>query len=357
MKLSSWIFLVISALLIVSGIFLCNYARATAPNDEAIDGYTTNENGQSYTELDYSEQRISNITLALSDCDVEIIGGAEEAKVELIGFKPNSYIGNMTNKTIKVSNQISIMDYISLDGSGVSFAGVWRTLLSFLDSDEIKSDPKVIVHVPDDQKIKQFNITVTGSNLSVVNLSGNSEINLVATKSEVGLNKVSASMMDITSTESEITLLNNTADHVTCDLDGGTWVAKSLLTEDIVFSGKEGEVNLIAADFAEFEMKMSSCDLTLETVYNQGSYVRKIKTEEGEVYLGSLLLGKGDESPEEVTAPGKITVTLDEGKVVTKYGDRQLVVEDETPSTGEPSTGEPETAPNTAPAAQGEENA
>ncbi len=337
MKMSSWIFLVISGILIISGIFLCKYARAKAPNDAAIDGYTTSEDGQSYTELDYSEQRITNITLNLKDCDVEVRGGADEAKVELIGFKPNSFIGSVTNKTIKVSNQISILDYFSLDGSGVSFAGVWRTMLSFLDDQE-ESDPRVIVHIPEGQSIKQYNLTFSGCNVSVVNIDGKSEINLTSNKSKVGLNKINASLLDLSCDDTELSLLSTAVDHMTCELGGGELISRDLSAEDIIFSGKEGKVNLISSKFVDFEMKMTQCDLTLETAYNQGSYLRKIKIEDGEVYLGTLLLGKEDESDEDTVAPGKITIVLEEGKVVTKYGNTQLVIEDETPKTEEPST-------------------
>lgn len=346
MKMSSWIFLVISGLLIISGLFLCNYARDKAPSDAAIDGYTTSEDGQSFAELDYSEQRISNITLELKDCNVELRGGADEAKVELIGFKPNSYIGNVTNKTIKISNQISILDYFSLDGSGVSFAGVWRTLLSMMDDQE-ETEPTVIVYVPEDQAIKQYNLTFTNCNVSVVNITGQSEINLTSTSSTVGMNKISASLLDLTCDDTELSVLNTTADHVTCELGGGNTVLRELVTQDIIISGKEGTVNLIKADFAELEMKMTQCDLSLETVYNQGSYVRKIEIEDGEIYLGNLLLGNEDESAEDSAAPGKITIKLEEGKVVTKYGDLQLVIEEEEPSTAEPSTSESATAEDT----------
>ena len=67
----------ISALMIVSGFFLCNYARNKAPDASAIDGYTTTDSGHSYTELDYSYQRVNKVTLSLEKCKVEIRGGAD----------------------------------------------------------------------------------------------------------------------------------------------------------------------------------------------------------------------------------------------------------------------------------------
>ena len=340
MKLSSWIFLVISALMIVSGVFLCNYARSNAPSDEAIDGYTTSEDGQSFLELDYSKQRVATISLNLKGCDVEIRGGSKEAKVELIGFKPNSYIANVTNKTIKVSNQLSIMDYFSLDGSGVAFAGVWRTLLSFM-GEQKEETPQVLVYIPADQDIKQFNLTFDNCTVNMVNLTGKTEYSIVSNKSKIDINTLSASIVDASCDDTEISAVSTTIDHLTYDMAGGSFLASGLVTEDIVFSGKEGEINLISADFADLNLKMTQCDLTVETVYTQGSYLREILVEDGEVYLGDLLLGKEDFSPEGEAAPGKLTITLEEGKVITKYGDRQLVLEDEVPDTSEPTTSEP----------------
>lgn len=343
MKMSSWIFLMISALMIVSGLFLCKYARSKAPNDAAIDGYTTTDNGQSYTELDYSYQRVNKVTLSLSDCKVEIRGGAEEAKLELIGFKPNSYIGNVTGKTIKVSNQLSILDYFSFDGSGVAFAGVWRTLNSMM-GEQSDSTPEVILHIPDDQDIQQYNLTFNNCVVSIVNLKGESEYSILSTDSTIEFNSISSSLADLVCDDSEVTMVSAAIEHITYEINGGSLVTSKLSTEDVSFTGKEGDINLIDADFVEFTLKMEECNLTLASIFTQGSYQRNIKLEKGEIYLGDLLVGAEDVSPEDETIPGKITITLDNGKVVTKYGSTQLVIEEDLPETAEPSTSEPSTA-------------
>ncbi len=327
----------ISALLIVSGIFLCNYARNKAPNDSAIDGYTTTDSGQSYTELDYSYQRVNKVTLSLENCKVEIRGGAEEAKVELIGFKPNSFIGSVTGKTIKVSNQLSLLDYFSFDGSGVSFAGVWRTLKS-LTGNQSEDEPTVILHIPDDQDIQQYNLSFTGCTVSVINLKGEGEYSIVSAKSTIEFNAITSSLADLTCDDSEISFVNATIDHMTYALNGGSLIASNLSTEDISFTGKEGDINLIAADFTEFDLKMEECNLTLNSIYTQGSYRRNIKLKKGDVYIGNLLIGKEDISADDETIPGKITIAIDNGKVITKYGTQPLVIE--TPETSAPSTSE-----------------
>lgn len=327
----------ISALMIVSGFFLCNYARNKAPNDSAIDGYTTTDSGQSYTELDYSYQRVNKVTLSLENCNVVIRGGAEEAKVELIGFKPNSFIGSVTGKTIKVSNQLSILDYFSFDGSGVSFAGVWRTLKS-LTSTQVDEDPTVILHIPDDQDIQQYNLTFSDCTVSVVNLKGEGEYSIISSKSTIEFNSITSSLADLDCDDSEVSIVNATIDHMTYAINGGSLVTSNLAVEDISFTGEEGDLNLMNTDFAEFDLKMEECNLTLQSIYTQGSYRRNIKLKKGNVYIGNLLIGAEDVSADDETIPGKITISVDNGKVVTKYGTEQLIIEEEKPNTSAPET-------------------
>lgn len=336
----------ISALMIVSGIFLCNYARNKAPSDSAIDGYTTTDGGQSYTELDYTYQRVNKVTLSLNNCKVELRGGAEEAKVELIGFKPNSFIGSVTGKTIKVSNQLSLLDYFSFDGSGVSFAGVWRTLKS-LTSKQAENEPTVILHIPEDQDIQQYNLSFTDCTVSVVNLKGESEYSILSSKSTIEINSITSSLADLDCDDSEVTIVNAAIDHLTYAINGGSLIASNLAADDISFSGKEGDINLITAEFAEFDLKMEECNLSLQSVYTQGSYRRNIKLEKGDVFIGNLLIGKEDISADDETIPGKITIAIDSGKVITKYGNQQLVIEEEKPETSAPETAEPTTSEET----------
>jgi hypothetical protein len=207
--------------------------------------------------------------------------------------------------------------------------------------DQKEETPRVVVYIPADQDIKQFNLTFDNCTVNMVNLSGKTEYSIVSNKSKIDINTLSASIVDASCDDTEISAISATIDHLTYDMAGGSFLASGLVTEDIVFSGKEGEINLIGADFADMNLKMTQCDLSIETVYTQGSYQRKILVEDGEVYLGDLLLGNEDFSPEGETAPGKLTITLEEGKVVTKYGDRQLVLEEDAPATSEPSTSEP----------------
>ncbi len=324
MKMSSWIFLMISALLIVSGFFLCNYARSVAPDDEAIDGYTTSDDGQSLSELDYSELNVSKLTIELEGCQVEIRGGAKEAKVQMIGFRPNSFINAVSNKTLQISNQISLLDYLNFDGTGVSFSGVWQTILSFThkrDSDQI---PKVVVYIPDDISFKQFELSFTDCSVRMLGISGEGDLTMSASKSTLEFNQVSAAMVDISCEESEFSVLNSSFEHWVFEMNGGNFQSNALKAEDISITGDEGELTMLNSDFRDFDLKMDNCTITLDTLYTQGSYQRNISVESGDVYLGDLLIGKEDLSPEGETAPGSLMITVTNGKIISQYGSQQL---------------------------------
>lgn len=323
--MSSWIFLLISALLIVSGFFLCNYARSIAPDDEAIDGNYTSEDGQSLSELDYTDLNISTVSLALENCQVEVRGGAKEATVQMIGFKPNSFINSVSNKTLRVSNQISLVDYLNLDGSGVSFSGVWQTLLSLTRENEEEEEPKVIVYIPDDFDIKQFSLSFTNCSVRLLNIGGESDLTLYSLDSTIEINQVNASLVDFECEETELSIMNTGFTHFELKSEGGEFNSNTLKSEDITISGDEGNFNMQKSDFREFRLDMDTCTILLNSIYTQGSYLRDISIEKGDVYLGDLLIGNEDRSPENQTsAPGSLSITLKEGKVTSQYGSEML---------------------------------
>ena len=191
MKVSSVICIIVSIFLIFSGIFVCSYARKLAPNDEAIDGAKIVD-GQSKSEMSFSEQFVSKISLNLSDCTVTIRGNADSSYVKLINFQPNKYISSVSNKSVNVSNNISITDFINLNDSGISFAGVWKTLRSFFLSDT-KGKQKVEVFISSEEELKNISLELENCTLKILNLEQDCDISIKATKSLIEINSLKSS--------------------------------------------------------------------------------------------------------------------------------------------------------------------
>lgn len=202
MKVTSIIFLILSLVLIASGFFLCSYARDKAPNDAAIDGPSI-EDGQILTEIEYSDQNVSRISLNLENCSVTVHGGAKSSYVKLTNFEPNKYIGSVSNKTLTISNVISIGDYLNLDGSGVSFAGVWRTLRSFVLGDD-DAEKSVDIYISDDEDIKQLTINLINSDIQILDVGQKCDITLTGTDSNIELNTLNFSTMTFECTNTDL---------------------------------------------------------------------------------------------------------------------------------------------------------
>ena len=151
---------------------------------------------------------------------------------------------------------------------------------------------------------------------------------------------ITSSLADLDCDDSEVSIVNATIEHLTYAINGGSVITSNLCADDISFSGEEGDINLMDTDFAEFDLKMEECNLTLQSIYTQGSYRRNIKLKKGDVFIGNVLIGSEDISADDETVPGKITISVDNGKVVTKYGTEQLVIKEEKPETTAPETSE-----------------
>lgn len=346
MKITSVIFLILSVVLIFGGLFLCKYARDHAPNDEAIDGPTIEE-GQIFDEINYAEQNVSRIALNLEDCAVTIHGGAKSSYVELTNFEPNKFIGSVTNKTLTVSNNISISDYLNLDGSGVRFTGVWRTLRSYYLADDT-ADKTVDIYLSDDEDIKQLALTVSGADVKILDVSQKCDITLNATNSTVELSSLNFSTMTFDCKETSLSMLRINADTFNLEMNAGDLTLQSFAAKNISLDLKDLDVSMNQTDAESYLLKLNNANLNLITSYARSNYTRSMLLDEGEIVFDGELIGSS-EFHEMEDLPGRIEAT-GTGTIIITFGDLPIVTPETEPTTPltEPST-DPSAKPTTDP--------
>ena len=342
MKITSIIFLILSVVLIGGGLFVCSYARGLAPNDEAIDGPKIEE-GQIFDKIDYADQNVSRIALNLENCSVTIHGGAKSSYVELTNFETNKYIGSVTNKTLTVSNNISFSDYLNLDGSGVSFAGVWRTLRSFILADD--TDNKTVdIYLSDDEDIKQLSLTVSGSDVKILDVSQKCDITLNATDSTVELSSLNFSTMTFDCKDTSLSMLRIGADAFNLEMNSGDLTLQSFTAHTMNLNIKDLDVNMNQTDAESYVVKLDNANLKLTTNYAVSSYSRSILLDEGEIVFNGESIGSSDFF-EMDDLLGRIEVT-GSGIIMIEFGDQPILLPETKPTT--PVTG-PITDPSTEP--------
>lgn len=333
MKVTSVIFLILSLVLIVSGLFLCNYARNQAPNDAAIDGPSI-EDGQILTEIEYSDQNVSRISLDLKDCTVTIHGGAKTSYVKLTNFEPNKYIGTVSNKTLKISNNISISDYLNLDGSGVSFAGVWRTLRSFFLADD-DTEKSVDIYLSDDEDIKQIAINLTNSDIQIMDVGQKCDITLTGSDSNVELNSLNFSTMTFECTNTDLSMLSVSAESFNLEMTDGDLTMRTVSMDELEFDISKSKLNLIDTAFTDCTIALDESELQLKAVNAKSNYNRDILLENGELLIDGENLGISD-SYEDESLFASISITAKESDVTLEFGEIIL----DPPVTSEPTAPE-----------------
>lgn len=203
MKSTSVIFLIISFVLILAGVFTCvSASRMAETNGIDLFYQDVDEQSNGVTEKNFSNT--NKITLNLSDCDVKIIGGASESKVKLINFAINTYEYVQGNKNLTLNDGFGVMSMFNIKEGMVGFNG----LRYYINFDRFKTKERSVeIYISNDNEIKQFDITIEHGNLSIDKITNQADfkINVNEGNVNIGLRK-SVSLLDITVGKGDVNL-------------------------------------------------------------------------------------------------------------------------------------------------------
>ena len=327
MKLTSVIFLIISVILLFTGVFLCNYAREIAPNQAAIDGYIVNEDGDTVVEYYFEEGGISTVNVDLSDCDVQIVKGGKTSYVVMKNFLTTQYICSVSGKILNVSNNISLSDYINFDGSGVKFGGVWQTLRAkFVDKGN--TDRLVYVYIGEDEAIKQVNITSSGGVVRLVGFNDGQNVSLTVNNSTVELDSITAESIKLESQKSEVTLSNTNSEAFEGKFEKGSFNVVSAVMNETEIKATSTEINVLNLACVSLEVDSEKGNINFKTPYIAGDYIIRATAPDGKILLGETDMGTEVNTADGNEHPGNIKITCKGGSIKLAFGDISIPVED-----------------------------
>lgn len=189
MKPTSVIFLILSVILIASGVGVIFLAQGMAERENvALFSQTTDDDGNLIETYNYSEDNISRITLNLKEADVHIIGGADVSYIELINFPKSSYDLSVSSKTLTVDNKRGIFSFARIKESGFNFNGL-RYYLNF--TAYRKGDKVVNIYVSPEETVRIFNVNMEKGNAELIGLSGHSDYSIDIGEGDLSVSNVS----------------------------------------------------------------------------------------------------------------------------------------------------------------------
>lgn len=143
----------IAVLLVIGGMITCSVAEDIA----LTDNYTLfhdNEEGGTYVREDFDAAEISKIELLITDAEITVYGGAEQAYIEFINFRDGLFTLSNSGKVISMDEIPDLKSIFNLQ-SGFSFSGMRYILRSGTVS---LGEKKINIYLPQDAALKVLSV-------------------------------------------------------------------------------------------------------------------------------------------------------------------------------------------------------
>lgn len=192
MKPTSIIFLILSIILIATGIGLCFVAENMSSKEEIeLYSQSIDEYENSIDRYDLNNAEISRISLILKKADVNIITtNADDSYIELINFSKNTYEFLLNLKTVSVDDTLSLVSLLNFAEGGFKFEG----LRYFLTPDMYKDKQKTVnIYLPYENSLKVIDIKIGEGNLKIDNIISRVDYTINIEKGDIDLYRTRSS--------------------------------------------------------------------------------------------------------------------------------------------------------------------
>lgn len=202
MKPTSVIFLIVAILLACVGFLLCMTATSLA-TEQGIGLFSqVGDADDNYVHTEYfTEEELKKIVIKVSDVKVNVIGGAEESRIELVNFLNSSYQVQVGRSTLQISDNAGISGIIDIENFKINFNG-FRDYLHYI-FDRTEKEKSLNIYLTDEVDLVNFNITSTTGDITVSGLATDCDYKVVIESGVVMFTDVTTdSSVQIESTKS-----------------------------------------------------------------------------------------------------------------------------------------------------------
>ncbi|MBQ4140861.1 MAG: DUF4097 family beta strand repeat protein [Clostridia bacterium] len=273
MKPTSVIFLIVSILLASVGFLLCMTATSLA-TEQGIGLFTQiGDDDDNYIATEtFTEEELKKIVVKVSNVRVNIIGGADESRIELVNFMNNSYQIQAGRSTLQISDNSGITGIIDIDNFKINFHG-FRDYLHYL-FDYIAGRPQkdqvLNVYLTDEADLVNFNITVGDGDITISNMTTDCDYKIVIDSGVVDINNVNTdSSIQIESTESSNIEINNVYTDeiriVSPESECFINISETTFSRAMYVEAKSGDIvyDRVEEDFAGLDVKFEALGNTI----------------------------------------------------------------------------------------------
>ena len=269
MKPTSIIFIVLSIVIMIVGLFICSAASSAA--EEAgieIFGSEKNELGDLVFTYDFSDDNIKKISIETLDADVNVHSTDGNSYIELINFHEGSYSFSKNNRMISVANNANISSLLQFGSGNFSFNG----LRHYFREMPKNGHPKTVnIYINPENELQFLSFDVSSGDLEISSVSAECDYDISVSGGAADIKGIyTPGKIEFEGSSSQLSLTD-----VACD----------------VFISEQHNGGIVAQNFAVFtslSAETDSGDISLSLAKAISEYKASISTVKGTVsVLGS----------------------------------------------------------------------
>ncbi|MBQ4575972.1 MAG: DUF4097 family beta strand repeat protein [Clostridia bacterium] len=254
MKPTSIIFLILAVIMTAAGVLTCKYAASAAEEqDIALYGDVGEEVDGALVFTYEDTQEINRLDLKLHDVDVRIHAGADTAAIEMRGFEANSFDLSLSNKTLTIDNNASILSLLRIADSGVSFDGFRHYFKGDFFTDK-EVERSIDIYLPSKRKLTKYSAELKNGNLVMNDVRGKTDVEIIMTgEGSLTMNNVRVTSSVIAEVEKGDIfcegIIFSTADFKITDEGDFDFIYPLYQAREYILEAKNGEVTNEDTDF------------------------------------------------------------------------------------------------------------
>ncbi len=163
MKRSTIIFLIISVVLIITGIILCVVGNAKSVSEGSkLFRQVKDENGNLVETIDLSEEVLNKININVPNANVNVYGNSDKRYVEIINFNAIEYSAYINNRALSIENDLISAMINRVSGGDIGYNGL-RDYFRIAKSNGKK---EINIYLTSENDIKVFDFKIGEGNVS-----------------------------------------------------------------------------------------------------------------------------------------------------------------------------------------------
>lgn len=266
--------LIVAAVLFALGLALCIIgALVSRARSVALFDQTKNADGSYTYSYDFKSDSIKKISLDVSFADVNIIGGAEENKLELINYSHSGFQLTTSATTLSVKEKQGV-DAFGIF-SGFSFKGL-RNLIYGVNF--IGKDRTVNIYITDDSVLKLFDCKIHSGNVNINDVAGSVKLEFDMNYGSLKAKGIGGdASLDINIKEGNADVEKSSLGKLSAVLDKGYLYLNGVKIIDVDADIKKGYFKYVTGDFdlesAVLTLKSEEGKVRyLDDIYESGSF-------------------------------------------------------------------------------------